>query len=146
MVPPCLAHLAHVAGRLYISTMSGTTMVLEPSAEGLKVLAENNLDALVYVYTTIPPHIILTNRLAKTVETHTEPRVLKAGTVISDSTLVSGEPVLQSDLDTYRGSGSSFAVSCVQLTGIDTVARGLARAENLGIHQPRVDARSEARG
>ncbi len=46
----------------------------------LQVMAKNNLDALVYTYTTIPPHIILTNRLAKTVETHTEPRILKAGT------------------------------------------------------------------
>jgi Asp-tRNA(Asn)/Glu-tRNA(Gln) amidotransferase A subunit family amidase len=83
----------------------------------LQVMAENNLDALVYAYTTIPPHIILTNRLAKTVETHTEPRILKAGTVLSDPTLVPGEPVLKSDLDTYRGSGSSFAVNLSPETG-----------------------------
>ena len=87
----------------------------------LQVMAENNLDALVYVYTTIPPHIILTNRLAKTVETHSEPRNLKAGTVMSDSTLVPGEPVLQSDLDTYRGSGSSFAVSLSPETGFPAI-------------------------
>jgi amidase len=87
----------------------------------LQVMAENNLDALVYVYTTIPPHIILSNRLAKTVETHSEPRILKAGTVMSDSTLVPGEPVLQSDLDTYRGSGSSFAVSLSPETGFPAI-------------------------
>jgi amidase len=87
----------------------------------LQVMAENNLDALVYVYTTIPPHIILTNRLAKTVEMHSEPRILRAGTVMSDSTLVPGEPVLQSDLDTYRGSGSSFAVSLSPETGFPAI-------------------------
>jgi Asp-tRNA(Asn)/Glu-tRNA(Gln) amidotransferase A subunit family amidase len=87
----------------------------------LQVMAENNLDALVYAYTTIPPHIILTNRLAKTVETHSEPRILKAGTVMSDSTLVPGELVLQSDLDTYRGSGSSFAVSLSPETGFPAI-------------------------
>ena len=87
----------------------------------LQVMAENELDALVYAYTTIPPHIILTNRLAKTAETYTEPRVLKAGTVMSDPNLVPGEPVLQSDLDTYRGSGSSFAVSLSPLTGFPAI-------------------------
>jgi amidase len=87
----------------------------------LQVMAEKNLDALVYVYTTIPPHIILTNRVAKTVETHTEPRILKAGTVMSDPTLVPGEPVLKSDLDTYRGSGSSFAVNLSPETGFPAI-------------------------
>ena len=87
----------------------------------LQVMAENNLDALVYAYTTIPPHIILTNRLAKTVETRTEPRILKAGTVMSDPTLVPGEPVLKSDLDTYRGSGSSFAVNLSPETGFPAI-------------------------
>ena len=74
-------------------------------------MAENNLDALVYAYTTVPPHIILPNRLAETVATRTEPRNLKAGTVMSDPTLVPGEPVLKTDLDTYRGSGASWAVN-----------------------------------
>jgi len=87
----------------------------------LQVMAENNLDALVYAYTTIPPNIILKNRLAKTLESHTEPRVLKAGTVMSDPRLVPGEPVLKSDLDTYRGSGSSFAVSLSPETGFPAV-------------------------
>jgi len=87
----------------------------------LQVMAENRLDALVYAYTTIPPHIILTNRLAKTVETYTEPRILKAGTVMSDPNLVPGEPVLQSNLDTYRGSGSSFAVSLSPETGFPAI-------------------------
>jgi Asp-tRNA(Asn)/Glu-tRNA(Gln) amidotransferase A subunit family amidase len=87
----------------------------------LQVMAENNLDALVYAYTTIPPHIILTNRLAKTVETRTEPRILKSGTAMSDPTLVPGEPVLKSDLDTYRGSGSSFAVNLSPETGFPAI-------------------------
>jgi len=77
----------------------------------LQVMAENNLDALVYAYTTVPPHIILPNRLAATVATRTEPRNLKAGTVMSDPTLVPGEPALKTDLDTYRGSGASWAVN-----------------------------------
>jgi Asp-tRNA(Asn)/Glu-tRNA(Gln) amidotransferase A subunit family amidase len=77
----------------------------------LQVMAENNLDALVYAYTTVPPHIILPNRLAETVATRTEPRNLKAGTVMADPTLVPGEPVLKTDLDTYRGSGASWAVN-----------------------------------
>jgi Asp-tRNA(Asn)/Glu-tRNA(Gln) amidotransferase A subunit family amidase len=87
----------------------------------LQVMAENTLDALVYAYTTIPPHIILTNRLAKTVATRTEPKILKAGTVMSDPTLVPGEPVLKSDLDTFRGSGSSFAVSLSPETGFPAI-------------------------
>jgi hypothetical protein len=77
----------------------------------LQVMAENNLDALVYAYSTIPPHIILPDRLPKTLATLTEPRNLKAGTVMSDPTLVPGEPVLKSDLDVYRGAGASWAVN-----------------------------------
>jgi Asp-tRNA(Asn)/Glu-tRNA(Gln) amidotransferase A subunit family amidase len=77
----------------------------------LQVMAENNLDALVYAYATVPPHIILPNRLAKTLATRTEPRNLKAGTAMSDPTLVPGEPVLKSDLDIHRGAGASWAVN-----------------------------------
>jgi Asp-tRNA(Asn)/Glu-tRNA(Gln) amidotransferase A subunit family amidase len=87
----------------------------------LQVMAENNLDALVYTYTTIPPHIILTNRLVRTVETRTEPRYLRAGTVISDPTLLPGEPMLKTDLDTYRGSGSSWAVNLSPETGFPAI-------------------------
>ena len=32
-----------------------------------KVMADNNLDALVYPYSTIPPHIVLANRIAGSV-------------------------------------------------------------------------------
>ena len=77
----------------------------------LQVMAENNLDVLVYAYATVPPHIILPNRLAQTVATRTEPRNLKAGTVMSDPTLIPGEPVLKTDLDIYRGAGASWAVN-----------------------------------
>ena len=87
----------------------------------LQVMAENNLDALVYAYTTIPPHIILTNRLAKTVDTRTEPRYLKAGTMMSDPTLLPDEPALKTDLDTYRGSGSSWAVNLSPETGFPAI-------------------------
>jgi Asp-tRNA(Asn)/Glu-tRNA(Gln) amidotransferase A subunit family amidase len=40
---------------------------------------------------------------------------------MSDPTLVPGEPVLQSDFDTYRGSGSSFAVSLSPETGFPAI-------------------------
>jgi Asp-tRNA(Asn)/Glu-tRNA(Gln) amidotransferase A subunit family amidase len=87
----------------------------------LQVMAENNLDALVYAYTTIPPHIILPNRLPETVATRTEPRNLKAGTVMSDPNLIPGEPVLKTDLDTYRGSGASWAVNLSPETGFPAI-------------------------
>jgi amidase len=77
----------------------------------LQVMAENNLDALVYAYATIPPHIILPNRLAQTVATRTEPRTLKTGTVMSDPNLIPAEPVLKTDLDIHRGAGASWAVN-----------------------------------
>src|SRR6266508_2004909 len=87
----------------------------------LQVMAENSLDALVYAYTTIPPHITLPNRQTKSVETRTELKILKAGTVISDPTLVPGEPLLKFDLDTYRGSGSSWAVNLSPETGFPAI-------------------------
>jgi Asp-tRNA(Asn)/Glu-tRNA(Gln) amidotransferase A subunit family amidase len=87
----------------------------------MQVMAENNLDALVYAYTTIPAHLILPNRLAKTLETRTEPRNLKAGTVMSDPIVVPGEPILKTDLDTYRGSGSSWAVNLSPETGFPAI-------------------------
>ncbi|MGH7816080.1 MAG: amidase family protein, partial [Candidatus Binatia bacterium] len=87
----------------------------------LLVMAENNLDTLVYAYTTIPPHVILPNRLAKTVEARTEPRYLKAGTLMSDPTLIPGEAALKTDLDTYRGSGSSWAVNLSPETGFPAI-------------------------
>jgi amidase len=77
----------------------------------LQVMGENNLDALVYAYATVPPHIILPNRVAQTVATRTEPRNLKAGTVMSDPNLIPKEPVLKTDLDIHRGAGASWAVN-----------------------------------
>ena len=87
----------------------------------LQVMAENGLAALVYAYTTVPPHVILPNRLGKTLETRTEPRNLKAGTVLSNPTLIPGEPVLKTDLDTYRGSGASWAVHLSPQTGFPAI-------------------------
>jgi hypothetical protein len=59
--------------------------------------------------------------LAKTLETRTEPRNLKAGTVMSDPIVVPGEPILKTDLDTYRGSGSSWAVNLSPETGFPAI-------------------------
>ena len=101
----------------------------------LQVMAENNLDALVYAYTTIPPHLILPNRLAKTVETRTAPRNLKAGTVMSDPSLVPGEPVLKSDLDTYRGSGSSWAVNLSPEIGFPAIVDIASAYERITRHR-----------
>lgn len=87
----------------------------------LQVMAENNLDALVYPYSTLPPHVILANRLPETVASRTEPRTLKAGAVMSDPTLIPGEAVLKTDLDTYRGSGGSWAVNLSPETGFPAI-------------------------
>jgi Asp-tRNA(Asn)/Glu-tRNA(Gln) amidotransferase A subunit family amidase len=40
---------------------------------------------------------------------------------MSDPSLVPGEPVLKSDLDTYRGSGSSWAVNLSPETGLPVI-------------------------
>src|SRR5579871_3407491 len=48
-----------------------------------KVMADNNLDALVYVYTTIPAPLVYPSRVAGVYNSRLEPRVLKAGTKMS---------------------------------------------------------------
>lgn len=40
---------------------------------------------------------------------------------MSDPTLVAGEPVLKTDLDTYRGSGASWAVSLSPESGFPAI-------------------------
>ena len=55
-------------------------------------MADNNLDALVYVYTTIPAPLVYPSRVAAVYDPRVEPRVLKAGTKMSDPDLVPGEP------------------------------------------------------
>jgi Asp-tRNA(Asn)/Glu-tRNA(Gln) amidotransferase A subunit family amidase len=45
-----------------------------------KVMADNNLDALVYPYSTIAPHLVLANRTPEVYDARTEPRILKTGT------------------------------------------------------------------
>jgi amidase len=82
-----------------------------------KVMADNNLDALVYVYTTIPAPLVYPSRVAAVFNPRVEPRVLKAGTKMSDPNLVPAEPSLKSDLDTWRGSGGSFAVNLSPQSG-----------------------------
>jgi amidase len=87
----------------------------------LKVMADNDLDALVYPYTTIPPHIILANRQAAHYNARTEPRILKAGSALSDPSLLPDEPVLKSDLDLYRGAGGSWSVNLSPVSGFPAI-------------------------
>jgi amidase len=87
----------------------------------LKVMADNNLDALVFVNTTIPPPVVLSSRLPAAYDTRTEPRVLKAGTALSDLTLLPGEPVLKTDLDIFRGAGGSWGVNLSPESGFPAI-------------------------
>ena len=87
----------------------------------LRVMADNNLDALVFVNTTIPPPVILPSRLPAAYDTRTEPRMLKAGTVLSDPTLLPGEPVLKTDLDVFRGAGGSWSVNLGPESGFPSI-------------------------
>src|SRR5215510_5026063 len=67
-----------------------------------KVMADNDLDGLVYVYTTIPAPLVYPSRVPALYDPRVEPRVLKAGTKMSDPALLPGEPILKTDLDTWR--------------------------------------------
>src|SRR5262245_60445382 len=67
-----------------------------------KVMADNNLDALVYVYTTIPAPLVYPSRVAAEYDPRVEPRVLKAGTKMSDPAPVTGQPTLKDDLESWR--------------------------------------------
>jgi amidase len=86
-----------------------------------KVMADNDLDALVYVYTTVPAPIVYPSRVADVYNSHLEPRVLKAGTKLSDPSLVPGETVLKSDLDLWRGAGGSWAVNLSPVSGFPAI-------------------------
>ena len=86
-----------------------------------KVMADNNLDALVYVYTTIPAPLVYPSRVVAVYDPRVEPRVLKAGTKMSDPDLVPGEPSLKSDLDTWRSAGGSFAVNLSPASGLPAI-------------------------
>jgi Asp-tRNA(Asn)/Glu-tRNA(Gln) amidotransferase A subunit family amidase len=86
-----------------------------------KVMADNKLDALVYVYSTIPPNIILASRQAATYNAGTEPRLLKAGTELSDPNFLPGEQILKTDLDLYRGAGGSWAVNLSPVSGFPAI-------------------------
>lgn len=87
----------------------------------LKVMADHNLDALVFVNTTIPAPVILPSRVAAVYTARTEPRVLKAGTTLSDPTLLPGEPVLKTDLDLFRGAGASWGVNLSPESGFPSL-------------------------
>jgi amidase len=86
-----------------------------------KVMADNNLDALVYAYDTISPQIIVPNRIADVYGARTEPRVLKAGTQLSDPSLLPGETTLKTDLDLWRGAGGSWAVNLSPESGFPAI-------------------------
>jgi Asp-tRNA(Asn)/Glu-tRNA(Gln) amidotransferase A subunit family amidase len=86
-----------------------------------KVMADNNLDALVYVYTTIPAPLVYPSRVAAVYDPSVEPRVLKAGTKMSDPNLVAGEPSLKTDLDTWRSAGGSWAVNLSPVSGLPAI-------------------------
>jgi amidase len=86
-----------------------------------KAMADNNLDALVYVYTTIPAPLVYPSRVADVYNARVEPRILKAGTKMSDPDLVPGEPSLKTDLDTFRSGGGSFAVNLSPVSGFPAI-------------------------
>jgi Asp-tRNA(Asn)/Glu-tRNA(Gln) amidotransferase A subunit family amidase len=86
-----------------------------------KVMADNNLDALVYVYTTIPAPLVYPSRVAAVYDRLVEPRVLKAGTKMSNPDLVPGEPSLKTDLDTWRSAGGSWAVNLSPVSGFPAI-------------------------
>jgi amidase len=86
-----------------------------------KVMADNNLDALVYVYTTIPAPLVYPSPVADVYTRRVEPRVLKMGTKLSDPNLVPGEAMLKSDLDLWRGAGGSWAVNLSPMTGFPAI-------------------------
>jgi amidase len=86
-----------------------------------KVMADNQLDALVYAYNTVPPPIVLPSRVPDLYNARTEPRVLKSGTALSDPTLLPGEKTLQKDLDLWRGAGSSWSVNLSPVSGFPAI-------------------------
>ena len=86
-----------------------------------KVMADNNLDALVYAYNTVPPHIVLPNRIANVFNARTEPSTLKAGTKLSDPTLLPGETTLKADLNLWRGASGSWSVNLSPLSGFPAI-------------------------
>jgi amidase len=86
-----------------------------------KVMADNNLDALVYVYTTIPAPLVYPSRVAAVYDSRVEPRVIKAGTKMSNPDLVPGEPSLKTDLDTFRSAGGSWAVNLSAASGLPAI-------------------------
>jgi len=86
-----------------------------------KVMADNNLDALVYVYNTVPPHIVLPNRIAAQFNSRTEPSTLKARTKLSDPNLLPEETTLKADLNLWRGASGSWSVNLSPVSGFPAI-------------------------
>ena len=84
-------------------------------------MADNNLDALVYVYNTVPPHIVLPNRIAAQFNSRTEPSTLKAGTKLSDPNLLPEETTLKADLNLWRGASGSWSVNLSPVSGFPAI-------------------------
>ncbi|HEX2229849.1 MAG TPA: hypothetical protein VHM64_22165, partial [Candidatus Binatia bacterium] len=86
-----------------------------------KIMADNNLDALVYPYSTIPPHLVLPSRQPADYNARTEPRILKAGSQLSDPNLLPQEATLKTDLDLWRGAGGSWSVNLSPVSGFPAI-------------------------
>jgi len=86
-----------------------------------KVMADNNLDALVYPYNTVPPHVVLPNRTPEVFNARTEPGNLKAGTQLSDPNLLPGETTLKADLNLWRGASGSWSVNLSPVSGFPAI-------------------------
>jgi amidase len=86
-----------------------------------KAMADHKVDALVYAYNTIPPHIVLPNRKPEVFNSRTEPSVLKAGTQLSDPGLLPGETTLKSDLNLWRGAAGSWSVNLSPVSGFPAI-------------------------
>src|SRR5262249_8117850 len=86
-----------------------------------KVMADNKLDGLVNSYTTHPAPLRFPSRVADVYNARLEPRILKAGTKMSNPDLIPGEESLKADLDTFRGAGGSWAVNLSPVSGFPAI-------------------------
>jgi Asp-tRNA(Asn)/Glu-tRNA(Gln) amidotransferase A subunit family amidase len=109
----CDLHSAQTRKRSPHRTRSVTQRITHLQRILYKVMADNNLDALAYPYTTIPAPLVYPSRVAAVYDPRVEPRVLKAGTKMSDPALVPGESTLKTNLDTWRSAGGSWSVNLI---------------------------------
>src|SRR5258708_23637960 len=84
-------------------------------------MSDTNLAPFVYLSPAIPAPLVYPSRSADAYNPRLEPRVLKAGTKLSDPSLVPGEATLRSDLDLFRGGGGSYAVNLSPVSGFPAI-------------------------